>query len=303
MATQGAYGNGLGNSFGLEDPPTIATRTPRKATLAVTELRDDNPNCKIMTTPIPYEDAFLFGLQLRDVPRHEIWLDGRPTHAAPFKTGVTCIYDLRHDPIAYVDCPYHSMHFYVPRAALDEIANEVNGRRCDDLSYKKGAGIDDLTIYHLANSLRHTLQQPDQISTLFVDQVMLAFRAHCATTYAGVRVDRLPRGGLAPWQERHAKEVMNAHLDGEIPLAELARECGLSPGHFARAFRQSTGRSPHYWLMERRIDAAKNLMLKGTLPLATIAIECGFVDQSHFTRAFAKMVGLSPGLWRRANKT
>jgi AraC-like DNA-binding protein len=136
-----------------------------------------------------------------------------------------------------------------------------------------------------------------------VDQVMLAFHTHCAATYGGLTVKSAPRGGLAPWQERRAKELMNNHLDGEIALNELASECGLSSSHFARAFRQSTGRPPHSWLLERRIDVAKNLLLKTARPLAAIAIESGFVDQSHFSRAFSKIVGSPPGLWRRTRKT
>jgi regulatory helix-turn-helix AraC family protein len=53
------------------------------------------------------------------------------------------------------------------------------------------------------------------------------------------------RGGLAPWQLRRATELMNARLDGRLPLTRLAGECGLSVRHFARAFRQSTGMPPH----------------------------------------------------------
>ena len=67
---------------------------------------------------------------------------------------------------------------------------------------------------------------------------------------------RLVKGGLAPWQERRAKEMLVADLAGATPLAEMATACGLSPGHFARAFRRSTGLAPHAWLLKARVEHA-----------------------------------------------
>ena len=94
------------------------------------------------------------------------------------------------------------------------------------------------------------------------------------------------RGGLAPWQLRRVKQIMDSHLNGAVSLLELAQVCNLSPGHFARAFKQTTGQSPHRWLIARRIDKAKQLMTETSLSLAEIACACGFADQSHFTRLF-----------------
>jgi transcriptional regulator GlxA family with amidase domain len=107
------------------------------------------------------------------------------------------------------------------------------------------------------------------------------------------------RGGLAAWQVRRAKELIDANLDGQLPLSHIAEACGLSTRHFARAFRQSTGVPPHRWLLSRRIDHAKGLMRDPAMSLAKVALACGFADQSHFTRMFTTLMGLSPGLWRR----
>ena len=107
------------------------------------------------------------------------------------------------------------------------------------------------------------------------------------------------RGGLAPWQERRAKELMSTHLGREISLAFVAGECRLSVSHFARSFKQCTGKPPHRWLLENRVEKAKELLTDAGLPLAEIALECGFSDQSHFTRVFSRIAGTSPGTWRR----
>ena len=119
-----------------------------------------------------------------------------------------------------------------------------------------------------------------------------------------LRHDALPivtsrnRAGLAPWQIRRAYAFIEAHLDADPSISDLARECRLSASHFARAFRQSVGMTPHHWLMSRRIERAKKFLLEGDLELAQIALACGFVDQSHLTRNFTRHEGYSPGKWR-----
>ncbi|MGO4287978.1 helix-turn-helix domain-containing protein, partial [Bosea sp. TAB14] len=75
----------------------------------------------------------------------------------------------------------------------------------------------------------------------------------------------------------------------------MGRECGLSPGYFSRAFRNTTGFSPHQWLIRKRIERARDILRCGRLELADIAVACGFADQSHFTNVFAKLEGVSPG--------
>ncbi len=90
-----------------------------------------------------------------------------------------------------------------------------------------------------------------------------------------------------------------SHLADDVGLDTLAAIADLSPKHFARAFRQSTGMPPHRWLIERRIDRAKALLRTADLSLAEISLACGFADQSHFTAAFRKLVGFTPGGYRR----
>ena len=109
----------------------------------------------------------------------------------------------------------------------------------------------------------------------------------------------MSRGGLAPWQEHRATAMLEARLDGQVGIAELVTACGLSPGHFAQAFRRSVGVPPHRWLQHRRIDLARDLLRRTAMPLADIALTCGFAGQSHFGRVFTAVVGRSPGAWRR----
>ncbi|RZL09033.1 MAG: AraC family transcriptional regulator [Rubrivivax sp.] len=92
-------------------------------------------------------------------------------------------------------------------------------------------------------------------------------------------------------------EAHGAQGAGPRSVAEVARQCGLSRGHFAAAFKASTGRTPYQWLLVRKIDKAKMLLKRG-LPLAGIALDCGFADQAHLTRVFSTTVGVTPGRWK-----
>ena len=152
----------------------------------------------------------------------------------------------------------------------------------------------------LTSSLVPAFERPEQASRVFVDHLTLAVGIHVAKTYGGmISRGQPPRGGLATWQLNRVEEMLAADLRGDISLVDLASRCNLSASHFARAFRQSTGLSPHQWLLQRRVDEAKRLLRDRRLSLSEVALACGFGDQSHFTRVFTRLTGSSPGAWRR----
>ncbi|WP_354107997.1 AraC family transcriptional regulator [Bradyrhizobium sp. LB14.3] len=78
---------------------------------------------------------------------------------------------------------------------------------------------------------------------------------------------------------------------GDILVADVAKACGFSRGHFTRSFRITTGMTPHKWLLLRRIQHAKTLLLESSITAAEIAVICGFADQSHLTRVFTRSSG------------
>lgn len=265
----------------------------------MTEIRSDETGY-FMTKNIPKEDAFLIALHLRDFPHHQYWEDGHPAPVSDLQAGHTVLYDLKRDPVVLIDKPFHSLNFYLPRLALDEIADDVEAPRIGDLVYQPGAGVFDDVMRNLTLAVATAFTRPQEAGRTFVDHVALAIATHVAQTYGGLNPrPHQARGGLSSWQEKRATEMLAAQLDGSVRIAELAKECGLSQRHFCRAFRQSTGLSPHAWLQHRRIDMAKTMLCRNDISLLETAIACGFADQSHFTRVFSQLVGMSPGSWRR----
>jgi transcriptional regulator of acetoin/glycerol metabolism len=106
------------------------------------------------------------------------------------------------------------------------------------------------------------------------------------------------RGGLPPGATRRVREYVETHLSESIDLAALAGIAGLSLYHFARAFKQSAGVTPHHYLVQRRVARSQEMLARTGLSLAEIALATGFSDQSHFARHFRQIVGMTPGQFR-----
>jgi AraC family transcriptional regulator len=109
-----------------------------------------------------------------------------------------------------------------------------------------------------------------------------------------------PKGGITGRQLRLVADHVDAHIDCEISVAQLAQLVGLSEAHFARAFKQSTGQSPHKFVTERRLERGKRLLADTQETIAQIALDCGFADQAHFARSFSQHYGSSPSALRKS---
>jgi AraC family transcriptional regulator len=296
MQTSG-HGEMLSRRFGLQDPPTLVARVTKGRPITFSHLRVDSAGRTL--SRIPADTAYSIHVHLREITSFEIQEDGPVSRKGYAKGGSLCFFDLQSPPHILYDTPLHTIRSYVPLAALQEFAEEAGGSRQVFLR-PPSCGSDDAIVRHLFLCLSPILEQSTDTSSLFVDQIALALQAHLLRTYATTVVEgQSVRRGLAPWQERRAKEAMNAGLGKDISIAHLASECGLSSSHFARAFRQTTGRPPHRWFLERRLEVAQDLLLNSQMSLKEIANACGFSDQSHLTRAFKRTIGTSPGAWRR----
>ena len=162
------------------------------------------------------------------------------------------------------------------------------------------AVLSEPTIAHLSLSLESALDDPTRANRSFVEFACSTIRAFIASRLTVSATVKTNGGGLAPWQQRCATELLHSGIEGHVPVADVARACGLSESHFVRAFRQSTGLPPHQWVLARRIERSKELLsCSPSQSLSEVAIACGFADQSHFTRTFSRLAGLAPGAWRR----
>lgn len=116
---------------------------------------------------------------------------------------------------------------------------------------------------------------------------------------------RVPtQGGMTRLTVRRLEEFIEAHLDGELRLDELAAVAGLSKHHFLRTFRQTTGETPHQYVLAARIRRAKQkLVAANGSSITEIAMACGFSNSQNFATIFRKATGLTPSTFRRQSFT
>ena len=297
---QGAYGERMAGYMHLHKAASISVKTKQKATLAVTRLRSESAFYE-RSASIPVESAFLVNLQLLDGTTQQWWSKDKPRPTLTYAKGGIGIINLEQGPTMLDSSPMDCLQFYVPRTALDEIADENGANRIQTLICPQGH-VDEVGS-QFASTLLEAMRSPDASFRPFLDHALPALLAHFARVYGGMRPDTRPvRGGLAPWQMRRAVEMLMANLEGEACMSQVARECELSVSYFVRAFKHSVGVPPYRWLTEQRVKLAKNLLMNPSLPMAGIAIQCGFADQACFIRAFKRTAQTTPGEWRRAQR-
>ena len=109
-----------------------------------------------------------------------------------------------------------------------------------------------------------------------------------------------PGGALPAWRLRNVIEYIEAHLDEELTLAELATVAGFSLSHFKALFKQAVGVPVHRFVLERRVERARVLVREGKLTLTEIALEAGFAHASHMARCMRRVLGVSPSQLARS---
>jgi AraC family transcriptional regulator len=106
-------------------------------------------------------------------------------------------------------------------------------------------------------------------------------------------------GGLSSVQRARVVEFVEANLERNIGLTELAELTGYSPDHFSRLFKRTLGVPAYQYVLTRRVERAKGMLLDRTRSIAEIAKACGFSTQAHLNAAFKQRTGITPGTFRR----
>ena len=134
---------------------------------------------------------------------------------------------------------------------------------------------------------------------LFLDSIEQAIAAALVDAFAGQsRSVRRLRGGLGPARLRTVRELVQAKMEDDLTLVEMAEAVDLSPAHFSRMFHKSTGETPHQFVLRNRIERAKEMLREAEARVLDVAIACGFKTQQHFARVFRRICGASPTEYR-----
>jgi AraC family transcriptional regulator len=196
------------------------------------------------------------------------------------------------------------LHLYLDPALLRDVAVGA-GLDLDNAELVETLGVRDPQIEHAAMSLLSELRSGDLLGgRIYVESLanVLAvslLRRYSSLGYSSVRkLEHERAGGLPEASLRTALAYVGDNLAEDLGLAEIAREVHMSPYHFSRMFKLSTGLSPHQYVIRQRIERAKALLTNTDLPVGVVAQEAGFASPSHFAQQFRRLVGVSPRSFR-----
>jgi AraC family transcriptional regulator len=177
-------------------------------------------------------------------------------------------------------------------AASDGASGEVELHRTDNLvDTPLGALVEAVNTERIAGF---------PSGRLFLDSVEQALAAALVNGYAvRHRSMRTHRGGLGSARLRRIKEFVDAKMEDELTLHEMAQSVELSTAHFSRMFRKSTGESPHYFVLRHRVERAKEMLRAAETRVLDVAVASGFKTQQHFARVFRRICGVSPTEYRQ----
>lgn len=198
-----------------------------------------------------------------------------------------------------VDGSIHLFHLYIPRPAFDRAVVEALDADPARVDLTERIYFRDPAIEGLVRGCILGLDWDEAADRLALSHVGRAMIATLVSRFTS-RTPNATRalGGLSPALGRRLVEFIDCNLDSALSIDDLAREAGLSPFHFARAFKRTMGEGPHRFVSRRRIERARELLASGVCP-AEAAVACGFGSQSHFTQRFREFTGTTPAAFAR----
>ena len=182
---------------------------------------------------------------------------------------------------------------------LQRIARETLDRDSDRLELLPGFQIRDAQIESIAMMLFAEWQQESFDNGLYLDSLTNVLAVNLLRHHTASK-PQLPiyKGGLPARQLGQVLDYIDAYLDKNIKLADLAQLLNMSPFHFSRLFKQSIGITPHQYLSQQRVERAKELLRKSDRLITDIAFECGFSSHSHLSKQFRQITGITPKAYR-----
>ena len=198
------------------------------------------------------------------------------------------------------DAPIEAIHVYIPAAALRAFAEAHLDGAAVEIRDFFGIAEPWLAAYCDFLDTHGALYDAD---TLFLEHTQHLLLRHLVRRHSSVSPcaleTRLRVQPLRPSVLRRVESYLDANMSADLSLHTLAGLAHLSVDHFVRAFRGATGKTPHRFALERRLERAAAL-LKGPATIMQIARECGFRSPAHFSVRFHARFGLTPSQYRHS---
>jgi AraC family transcriptional regulator len=189
------------------------------------------------------------------------------------------------------------LHCYLDPFFLTHCAHETINP--DRVEVKLTLEQPDPLIWQICLALKTVLETDASNSQFYAESMATALASHLLRFYATRKHEfKEYNDGIPLYRLRKVNDFMRSHLAENLSLADIAHELGMSQFYFCRLFKQTTGTTPHQYLIQLRVERAKHLLKNTKLTINEIADECGFASPSHLARHLRKDTGLSPKQFR-----
>jgi AraC family transcriptional regulator len=231
----------------------------------------------------------------------ERWMESTAGDRRQAEAGDLTIVPAQTDTEWRWDRPIRIMHLYLDPRLLEraaEQAADVDPGRVELIPRLSEA---DPLVAQIGKSLVGELQDGTAMGRLYAEEAAEMLAVHLLRHHCSVETEVEDfTGGIPPARLKRVRDYVEANLDGEIRLDDLAAQAEMSKYHFSRQFKKEVGQSPTQFVIDQRIEKGKRLLEETDWLIARISLEVGYQSQSRFTTQFKRRVGTTPGRYRKA---
>jgi AraC family transcriptional regulator len=226
------------------------------------------------------------------------WHDDRLIFSGQVRSGSAFLVPAEIGPRGLIDGPWRLLQIYIPESCFTTVAADADTAAIR-LAISNPQPFFDPILMQIGQLLPREMALRDRLSRLQLDSLVIFVCARLVRRMPSQQaMTSRAREVLSPRQLRRVLDFMRQRLEDSPNLDELAAEAGMSRYHFARAFKQSTGHSPHAYLIGRRLEHAKDLLASTDRSVTEIAAQVGYDDSTQLSRLFQKELAMSPSAYR-----
>ena len=237
--------------------------------------------------PSPIDDRHVLCLHLGDpVPVSYRW-DGHERHGVRLH-GQFCVVPAGASTRWILPRPATSLLLRLSPAMLDDAAGTM-GVKPRGNALAPAIHVRDAQVERIGWMMQAEQRDGNPGGRLFADSLAsaLAVRLLAMESRRSVTVAK-STNALPIWRLSRVLDYIEAHLDRNLGLAELAAVAGFSVSHFKLLFRQSVGMPAHQFVLRRRVERARAGLRDGRMSHTQIALEAGFAHVSHMARCLRR---------------
>ena len=246
-----------------------------------------------------FEGEHTLFISLAARPVHYLHAQDGKTHTGLYRRGEMLITPANTPLFSRWEGEENCLQIRMTDEFMREVARETVVGDCDRITIKPDFQARNPQLESISKMLLNEVQQGSLSNRLYIDSLSNILAVNLLRQHTTTR-PHLPiyEGGLPPRQLRQVLDYIDAHLDQEIKLPNLARLLDMSQFHFSRLFKQSLGISPYQYLLQQRVERAKQLLKNTDRLITDIAFACGFNSHSHLSKQFKQLTGMTPKAYR-----